>query len=50
MNNNVLPTSINLLYFGYRWKVLEMNMEQQGLTEEEVCVIPFPVESFRHSC
>ena len=26
-------------------------MEQQGLTEEEVCVslIAFPVESFRHS-
>ena len=38
-NNSVLHTSINLLYFGYRWKVLEMNMEQQGLTEEEVCVL-----------
>lgn len=37
-NNNVLSTSINLLYFRYRWKVLEINMEQQGLTEEEVCV------------
>ena len=24
--------------FRYRWKVLEMNMEQQGLTEEEVCM------------
>lgn len=37
-NSSVLSTWINLLYFGYRWKVLEMNMEQQGLTEEEVCV------------
>ena len=40
-NNNVLSTSISLLYFRYRWKVLEMNMEQQGLTEEEVCVLNY---------
>ena len=29
---------INAGYFLCRWRVLEMSMEQQGLTEEEVCV------------
>ena len=51
--NNVRSTSNNFLYFRYRWKVLEMNMEQQGLSEEEVCVITFPVKtvkSFRLGC
>ena len=28
-------------YLGCRWRVMEINMEQQGLTEEEVCDLKF---------